>query len=336
MTMNRPIKFGLVVLLITSLTFLFLKKENISNKQPAVIEDINLPKPVSDTMKMHLYDLGDVLISDEPLPLKVYESQKYKIVIITRLKTKNIFGVIHESGGFGTGKIIRPGVILSARHVINQEIREDVKRGRPFSIESNGLLTSPNTSLEVSGILINEDSQVFFPLKPLKAGQVDTLMDLVALEIPNDIIKLAKKGWLNEKITGNPFKPLLHTTEFSPDALVGDTVWVSGIRMTQFSELKYNNLNKNKLEAREGFLTNIYYNFKGVITKRIENTEFNNEWGVKLIYEIRVNSEFGFSGGDVLDDQGRMVGTTILTTEKNNFIWAISSKDSKLFLKNIR
>mgnify|MGYP001610987809 CR=1 FL=1 len=51
-----------------------------------------------------------------------------------------------------------------------------------------------------------------------------------------------------------------------------------------------------------------------------------------MLYELRDSAEPGFSGGKVINNQGQTVGMTIAMTK--NFVYAISSKDIKQFLKD--
>jgi len=52
------------------------------------------------------------------------------------------------------------------------------------------------------------------------------------------------------------------------------------------------------------------------------------------MYRLRDSAEPGFSGGKVMNDQGQVIGMTIAVSISKNFVFVISSKDIKEFLKD--
>lgn len=266
-----------------------------------------------------MYNLGRVIISSEPLPDRVYEAQKNKFVISILFLEKGTSNVITTS--LGTGFIVdRPGIVLTARHLLIDSVQA------MDAMKAEKIKTNPRFDYDYifMGTIITPTAWVNFPLFLIAVGENGTMKDMIALRA--DVQTMERAHQSGNIANPNPFSILMRTFEFA-DANVGEKVYITGFApvVTEFP-------NKNKSTAN-AYLDMINFTFSAEIIAKIENMPVNQA-GVKLIYRLKDSAEPGFSGGLTLNVRGQVVGITVSMTTSRNFIYAISSKDIKDFLKD--
>ena len=79
----------------------------------------------------------------------------------------------------------------------------------------------------------------------------------------------------------------------------------------------------------------INFTFPAEVTASITNMPVNKT-GTKKIFRLLDSAEPGFSGGKVMNEDGKVIGMTVAATTANNFIYVFSSQDIKQFFKNNR
>lgn len=263
-----------------------------------------------------MYHLGKVIISSEPLPDKVYEAQKNKFLVNIIFLEKGTTKVL--TSGLATGFVAdKPGVILTARHLLIDSMREmDL-------LKTERIKTNPQFDYDYMfmGTIITPTAWINFPLFLTAVGENGTMKDIMALRTDLQTMTLAHQ-W-GDVITPNPLSILLRTFEFV-DANLGEKVYISG-----FAPIVGEVPNKNKSDSSV-YVDLINFTFLGEVVAKIENMPVNNN-GPDLIYRLRDSAEPGFSGGLVLNAKGQVLGITMSMSK--NFIYIVSSKDLKDFLK---
>ena len=268
------------------------------------------------TEEMHR--LGLVVISSENLPEEVYRTQKNKVVVTIVFTEKGTQNEIVTSMGSG---FVGPkaGLIFTARHLLTQGLTEAEE------IKSKKIKNNPNFDYEYDfmGTMITEETWTNFPLFIVATGKIDTYQDIILLRTDSETIQKAR-DIKNFSIT-NPHRILLNISRFA-DAKLGEKVYVSG-----FSPLVGEYLDRtNKLTYI--FMDLINYTFSAEITAQISDMSVNRK-GVKMLYRLNNSAEPGFSGGMVLNTGGEVIGMSIAMSQSKNFVYAISSKDLREFLK---
>ena len=248
------------------------------------------------------------LISDDPLPEKVFEAQKKKIRIIGQFYInghQNNNPEIIVGSGFAVNYKSKT-IILSARHILVEPIFDSRKGLFSFNINSYGIPEGLNYSYKYFGIVNTENSQNIFPIVPLAMGELGQHQDYVAFKA-DQTVKLS---------------PLT----LNKDANVNEDAYVSGFgpMLTGFP---------NRFGGYETDVSDVIdYTFKGKIAAKIQNLPINQH-GVKKLYRIRVSIEQGFSGGPVFNNEGEVIGMIIEGIR--NFHSAVSSEDLLDFLERI-
>ena len=269
------------------------------------------------TEEMH--HLGTVIISSESLPDKVYQAQKNKFIISVIFFEKDTDKIITSS--VGTGFIShRPGVVITARHLLVEAIRE-VNAIKTERIKSNPKF---DYSYAFMGTIITSDQWLNFPLFLVATGEVGTMKDIMALRA--DVVTMEQARNLGELVIQNPLRMLLKTTEFA-DAKLGEKVYITG-----FAPIETEYTDKNN-KTSSVYIDFINYTFSAEVELLIYDMPVNRA-GVRTLYRLRDSAEPGFSGGKVINGQGQVVGMTMASSPSRNFIYAISSKDIKAFLKD--
>ena len=266
-----------------------------------------------------MFHLGKIIISSEPLPDKVYDAQKNKFLVNILFLEKGTTKVI--TSGLGTGFIAdKPGVILTARHLLVDNMREMDK------IKAEMIKTNPRFDYDYvfRGTIITPTAWVNFPLSMVAVGENGTMKDIMVLKTDVQTIQQAQE--IGNIINPNPFHLLLHTFEFA-DANVGERVYITG-----FAPVVAEFPDKNK-SIMNAYLDMINFTFSAEVLAKIEDMPINRA-GIKLMYRLKDSAEPGFSGGLTLNARGQVIGITVAVTTSKNFVYAISSKDIKDFLKD--
>lgn len=266
-----------------------------------------------------MYPFGTVIISKESLPDKVYEAQKNKILISVVFFEKETSNTIISS--VGTGFVTEsPGIIVTARHLLDG-LMVSMEKMKNEKIKLNPKFDYDYMFI---GTIITDTAWIKFPLSLVAIGEKGTLKDIMALRV--DTITMERARTVGDALESNPFNVLTKTSKFV-DADIGEKVYISGFApgVTEY-------FNKNN-EAVPVYLDLINHTFIAEIEALLPEIP-GNKTGVKIIYRLCDSAEPGFSGGKVVDKDGNVIGMTIAASRERNFIYAISSKDIRAFLKD--
>lgn len=266
-----------------------------------------------------MYPFGTVIISSESLPDKVYEAQDDKFMISVMFVEKGTTNVFFNYSGTGF-TTERPGIVLTARHLLDWSLidAENFKKER--------IKTNPKFDFEFVfiGTIITDRAWVRFPLSLAAIGEKGTLMDMMALRV--DPQTMEKARMVGDVFNPNPYSMLMRTSKFA-DAKVGNKVYVSGFAPGTAEYLdKYD-------ESVSVYMDLINHTFVAEVEALLPEMP-GYKTGVKTIYRLRNHAESGFSGGKVMNEDGNVIGITIALSHDKNFIYAISSKDIKDFLRD--
>jgi len=267
-----------------------------------------------------MYPFGKIIISSESLPDKVYEAQKNKILISVVFLEKGTSNIITNS--VGTGYVSETaGVIVTARHLLMEIIPEMEK------VKAEKRKTNPLFDYEYvfMGTLITSSAWTNFPLYLVAIGEQGTLKDMMVLK--TDVATMEKARRIGNFANPNPYAILLKTSRFSDAKVDGSRVYISG-----FGPVTAGYFDKNNRPVSV-FVDLINHTFSAEIEALLPEMP-ENKTGVKIMYRLRDSAEPGFSGGKVMNDQGQVIGMTIAVSISKNFVFVISSKDIKEFLKD--
>src|SRR3989338_8830359 len=218
-------------------------------------------------------------------PEKVKESLKSVVGITMDMYFKNnglpmFLG--HATKATGTGYMFKPGLFISARHILIAGFERMFERMRIQlpTFNKYGIPSSNTLDYLITGTTnINEKAQDF-KLNIIGAGAPDKFEDFIILQSDN-------------------FPPELKSIEYDDKFLNVD-------------EIVYN----------AGY---VHYFIKYLPI---------NKLGVSVLYRIEIKLEQGFSGGPILNSEGKVVAITILRTD--NFLYAIPIKDINLFIEKLK
>lgn len=266
-----------------------------------------------------MYPFGTVIISKESLPDKVYEAQKNKILISVVFFEKETSNTIISS--VGTGFVTEnSGIIVTARHLLDG-LMVSMEKMKNEKIKSNPKF---DYGYMFIGTIITDTAWIRFPLSLAAIGEKGTLKDIMALRV--DTITMERARAIGDALDSNPFSVLTKTSKFA-DADIGEKVYISGFApgVTEY-------FNKNN-EVVPVYLDLINHTFIAETEALLPEIP-GNKTGVKIIYRLYDSAEPGFSGGKVVNKDGNVIGMTIAASRERNFIYAISSKDIRAFLKD--
>src|SRR3989344_6310279 len=262
----------------------------------------------------HVYG-NDTVISDEPLPDKVYQAHKNNLMIVINFyaQEENKKEKIGLFASLGNGSFVKPGIIITARHILTEALKQFELTKSEHS--KSGIIAS--YSYEIFGVIISEDPQVVtLPLNLRAYENTGSERDLMALEVPPEIMRKAFE--ISVINPNDPSRILLATAKFADAKLANlksntNDVYIVGTIYSDYDML--------------------HYIFQAQVGAVLENMAANRR-GLKKHYRLIGHAEPGYSGGPVLNKDGELIGITILSTDGRNFIYAVSSKDVKDFLKD--
>ncbi len=267
----------------------------------------------------NMYHFGKIIISNQSLPDRVYDAQKNKIIVSIVFVEKGTSNTILSS--VGTGYVSEtPGVIVTARHVLREALAE-AERVKSEKIKSNPKFDYEYVSM---GTIVTDKAWLNFPLSLVAAGELGTFKDMMVLK--TDAATMQRAQIIGDIMDPNPYNILMKTFKFA-DADVGEKVYISG-----FAPVVADYPDKNN-QSIPSYADMLNYTFSAEVIAKIDDMPINKA-GIKLLYRLHDSAEPGFSGGMVLNDRGQVVGMTISMTKSQNFIYIISSKDIKQFLKD--
>lgn len=265
-----------------------------------------------------MYPLGTVVIASESLPDKVYDAQKNKIMVSVMFVEKGTTNVFINS--VGTGFVSEsPGVILTARHLLDLSLVEAQKQ------KSEKIKTNPKFDFQYLfvGTIVTDRGWLKFPLSLVAIGEKGTLKDMMALRADAKTMEMART--VGDSLEPNYYNMLMRTSKFA-DADLGERVYVSG-----FAPSTAEYLDKNDRPVPV-YMDLINHTFIAEVDALLPEMP-GYKTGIKTIYRLRNHAESGFSGGKVMNGDGNVVGMTIAISHEKNFIYIISAKDIKDFLK---
>lgn len=266
-----------------------------------------------------MYPFGTVIIASESLPDKVYEAQKNKLLVSVRFIEKETSNIIISS--VGTGFVIEtPGIIITARHLFDGPLidAEKIKNER---IKSNPKF---NYDYVFMGTIITDTAWINFPLFLAAVGEKGTFKDMLALR--TDVATMQRAQMVGDIMNPNPYSILMKTSKFA-DAKIGDKVYISG-----FGPIVVKYFDKNNQPVHV-YVDLVNHTFPAEVEELITDMP-GNRAGTKMLYRLRDSAEPGFSGGKVVNNNGYVIGMTIAVSSSKNFVYSISSKDIKDFLKD--
>jgi len=289
------------------LLFLFVFLQIIST--PTFAQDLH-------NRSEDMFHLGRVIIAKEPLPDRVFQAQKNKILVSVVFVEKGTDKVVNNSLGTGFLSEIS-GVIVTARHLLDMAL-VDMERMKNNIIKSNPKFDYDYVFM---GTIITRSEWINFPLSLVAIGEKGTFEDIMALRIDAQTMQRA-----GEISVLNSYRILTKTLKFA-ESNVGEVVYISG-----FAPVVSEYLDKSGVKTSV-FVDLINHTFPAEVEAVISDMPVNRV-GIEKIYRLRDSAEPGFSGGMVLNDKGEVIGMTIAVSISKNFVYAISSKDIEQFLKD--
>lgn len=251
-----------------------------------------------------MYPFGTVIIAKEPLPDKVYASQKDKIIVSVVYFEKGTSNIVMSSVGTGFVSKI-PGIILTVRHLLVETVTA--------------------YDYVFMGTIVTDSARINFPLFLIAKGEAGTFKDLMVLK--TDVETLVKARTDSDIVRPNPYSLLLRTSEFADAKVDGKKVYISGFAPTVSEYFNKNN------QPTSVYVDLINFTFTAEITAPVIDMPIN-KLGIRKLFRLIDSAESGFSGGKVMNDNGQVIGMTIAASVARNFVYAISSKDIDQFLKD--
>lgn len=266
-----------------------------------------------------MYPFGTVIIAKEPLPDKVYQAQKDKIMISVIFIEKETGNILMNSVGSGFVTKI-PGIIITVRHLFDNPLI-DMEKIKNDKIKFNSRF---DFNYMFMGTIITDTAWINFPLFLAAVGEKGTFKDMLALR--TDVETMQKAQIVGDVFNPNPYQILMRTSKFA-DAKTKDKVYITGFAP---GIVEYLDKNNNPISV---YADLINHTFPAEVEVPITNMPVNRA-GVKILYRLRDSAEPGFSGGKVMNNDGEVIGMTLAMSPSKNFIFAISSKDIEQFLKD--
>lgn len=147
---------------------------------------------------------------------------------------------------------------------------------------------------------------------------------MMALRVDPQTMEKART--IGDAFNPNPYSMLMRTSKFA-NADLGEKVYISGFAPTTAEYLDKNN------KSVHVYMDLINHTFVAEVEVPLPEMP-GQKTEVKTIYRLRNHAESGFSGGKVMNKDGEVIGMTIALSHEKNFIYVISSKDLKDFLKD--
>lgn len=243
-------------------------------------------------------------------PEKVKESLKNTVGITVNISLKNYVHPLlrRELKSTGSGFMLEPGIIVSARHILMAGIDNLISVGYPSPFfDRHGVPSSDIFDYSVFGTTDVGNQARNLKLSLIGMGALDKFEDYMIFRVSN-------------------YPPELKSIEAEPKILkIGEVVYNAGY---VHSLLYINRI------ANEPILFDIIRkSFAGSIDEVITGLSINQA-GVSAIYRIEIKMESGFSGGPILNSQGKAIGITVMRND--NYLYAIPIQDIKLFSEKIK
>ncbi len=268
-------------------------------------------------------NLDEAVISDNPLPPKVYEAQKNKISIELRLYLRGYFKELPIIVR-GTGYVYAPGHVSTARHILMETILKGAQAGYLYHMGASGLPEAIDYTYQFLGGIANEKEEIKFPLSLEVMGELDTFKDIMVLRVDDATMAMARNFKPKNLKDENPYAALLNTATFNTDAHLNEEIFMSGMHDIESLYIRKGGTKDAVLSTKRN------YTFEGRIVQKIEHLPIN-KLGIKRFYDVKGDVEPGFSGGPAFNVDGEVIGMIIEKSEK--FPYLISSLDILDFLR---
>ncbi|PIR41992.1 MAG: hypothetical protein COV30_00780 [Candidatus Yanofskybacteria bacterium CG10_big_fil_rev_8_21_14_0_10_37_15] len=253
--------------------------------------------------------LGDVIIADAPLPDKVFQAQKHKLIVQVKLTAKNDPTFTQTSSG--TGTIIGAGIIITNRHVL--ETAKIAMEGRVHSSD-------------FSGIILAETSAIEIPLSLAGVGEIGTFKDFMVLKTNVEVLQRAIQP--STPANPNPYEILFNNQmKLIKKSEIGEKIYLTG-----YSPIVGEITDSNGYKSG-AYIDIINFTFVAEILAKIEDMPINKLGKLKRLYRLKDGAEPGYSGGMALNESGYLVGIMVSLSPAQNFVYILSSEDLIDFLK---
>lgn len=288
---------------------------------------------------------GEIMVADRALPDKVFEARLNTVQIVVIFYEHDKADTIIAAAG-GSAFAYRPGLLISSAHVLQEPIRQLIEmfqqqKGGGKPAPAGGKDKQPQPSAEVQilngdlmqnktfpemltmlaevngtpidyqiyGIISLRHSSITIPLTLAATTNPGSPKDLMALLV-NDYSQRLQQSLLapDPAESINPLAPFFKNAMVTDDVEIGQTVFLTGF--TEFG---------------------LPYVFEAFVAANPVNAENTRLKGMKKPYVLRGSADHGFSGGPVLDREGRVIG--ISKMKSDNFLVLVSKKDIEEFLK---
>lgn len=246
-------------------------------------------------------------------PEKVKESLKNIIGITVEVYFKenvlqNMFLGQRSIKVVGTGFMLKPGIFITARHVLKSSIDSFARIGYQPTYDRHGVPSSPIFDYSIIGTTsINEQTRDL-NLNLVGVGAIDKFQDYMVLQSSNYPSDL--------KLIESDIHPL------NIDEIVYDAGYVHAFLLIG-----------NSFADKPVLFDIIRKSFAGRVDSLIANLPINKK-GVSILYRIEIKMEQGFSGGPILNSQGKVIAMTVMRND--NYLYAIPIQDINLFVEKLK
>lgn len=245
-------------------------------------------------------------VTIERFPEKVRESLKNVIGITVTYKNNSPRSLLgNELVASGTGFMIEPGIYVTARHVLMDTI---TRSGFALSFDKYSVPSSNILNYVITGTTDTNNKTQDISLRVIGMGMPSEYQDFLILQSTNYPSEL------------KPIRP--DETILAVD----DTVYNAGY-VHIFVPLASYPINSLVL------LDILRLSFEGKINSVITNMPINKR-GASVLYRIETRMESGFSGGPILNSEGRAVAISSLRND--NFLYAIPIRDLRPLVNQLK
>lgn len=244
-------------------------------------------------------------------PEKVKESLKNVIGITADIYPKNnnlttIFGYGQKTAG--TGLMFEPGIFISARHILMSGINSFGRLAGTLLFDRHGIPSSSNLNYSIIGTTDVGRKTRDIKLNLVGMGTVYKFEDYMVLRSYN-------------------YPPELKPIERDEKMLDIDKVIYNAGYVHTFEYLETDPSYSPVL------FDIIRTSYTGSVDAIIKDLPVN-KLGVSFLYRIKIKFEQGFSGGPILNSEGKLVAITVWGSY--NYLYAIPIKDIRLFIEKLK
>lgn len=208
----------------------------------------------------------------------------------------------------GTGFMLKPRIFITARHVLKSSIDSFARIGYQPIYNQHSVPSSPDFDYSIIGSTDINDKTKDFDLNLLGMGATDKFQDYMVLQSSNYPSNL------------KPIESDIHPLNI--DEIVYNAGYVHAFLLMG-----------NSLVDGPVLFDIIRKSFTGRVDSLITNLPINKK-GVSVLYRIEIKMEQGFSGGPILNSQGKVTAMTVMRND--NYLYAIPIQDINLFVEKLK